>query len=1226
MPNIQRDKTGARGLTYRSRCWSSTARRWLAAVTVVLTALGLVVAGGAAAMAGTSAGSVASAGSSSCTRTVTGVHHGALKVSSGRLCLNKATQDGAVTVSGSASLQVSGSTIKGALTVSGRGPVLVCSSTLTGAVRADGVAGAVTFGGGSCGDNSVDTGTGPLTISGSAGAVLITGLRQKGAVKLTGNTGGVTVTGASITGAITVNGNKGSKPVVITGSAITGSLSCSANKPAPTDSGKTNTVSGKATGQCATLAGGGGGGLGAPPPLQQEPPISQDQSNTLPNLNYGEAVGDFTGVGHDQRAYAQDGDLKIADVDKFPGNPVHSVGTDLMATPNDGLEGLSGGSLQTVSVWQRDEETNAGAAFNLTGVKVAADSSHIFMAGATWGPGDALATYRLHLYELPHNGSCASASCAERTADLPHTFTYDGGLFGQSRSNLIVVSSLAVGVIGGQTFIAVGLSDEGIFIFNDELQEVFQIGDMAVPNAGNYSPQTPVTSLAFGPATGPGQGGVLTAGVMSPWEDMFMYRLNANGIEQSMTHAGGSWYTFASAVAQINGQQYAVFGTLPTEAENTIWVMNIDTGSEFTHYSYPGNFPGGLVSGLTPLTPSDGNSGNQQVVVGTFGGATDFVLQYVDGKLAPIPVGTGGAASGTADQIYQWFPGYGAGLLEVTNNSASAVTVAMASRPDAGYGCWLNTSVTGGPAAFPLGNSTVNAGATSPAYFAAALTAGPAGDCASAQQNSKGEHATYVLITPAGDPADEHIVKLENNYSGGALSVENQTGGYLNAVLSQASAVPGSWGTWQLTVTGGGAATAVAPTVQGYRLTAAADPANYQPSTPPVANDPCQPVYRFDVTGARWDNVVSAGQVATQIPAMTAQGSTDGGKTWQDLGQLMPSTEPTVTGNSVTQGPASFYWQDQPGTAVPPGEPSVCSSTGPAPMTDVRVVSGGKASSPIVLQDLKAPPDTGYAPTSGIQSTAPGGGANVSPWAGGVDLSTLVVELNPSGNPNGVLPRTDPRYNLVYFEDATTNAVETGLYTPGDYNDYVAAGPYSADGTRGTGQLVTYYAATTSTTPVSVNAVVNVTGTSSPTITGGNNAGSSLVIKALSDPLSQTPGVDATGGISISGCGTSTATCPLAVPADSGPDPALYQAGGTEAGPVGGLLLQAQAITAEASLPLQVGTANAHYLGSVPLTIAAGSSQAKLQETSQFFPTDSVDSALVTVGQLVQALSIPVSH
>ena len=70
--------------------------------------------------------------------------------------------------------------------------------------------------------------------------------------------------------------------------------------------------------------------------------------------------------------------------------------------------------------------------------------------------------------------------------------------------------------------------------------------------------------------------------------------------------------------------------------------------------------------------------------------------------------------------------------------------------------------------------------------------------------------------------------------------------------------------------------------------------------------------------------------------------------------------------------------------------------------------------------------------------------------------------------------------------------METGLYTPGDYNDYVAAGPYSADGTRGTGQLVTYYAATASTTPVSVNAAVNVTGTSSPTITGGNKPAARL--------------------------------------------------------------------------------------------------------------------------------------
>ena len=149
---------------------------------------------------------------------------------------------------------------------------------------------------------------------------------------------------------------------------------------------------------------------------------------------------------------------------------------------------------------------------------MAADSSNIFMAGATWNGtdnGDVIISYGLHLYKLPHNGSCASASCAERKVDLPGIFTMRR-FFGKAGSNLIVVTSLTVGVVGGQTLIAVGLSDEGIFIFNDDLQQVAHISDMAMPNHSNHSPQTPVTSLAFGPATGPGQGGVLTAGVMSP--------------------------------------------------------------------------------------------------------------------------------------------------------------------------------------------------------------------------------------------------------------------------------------------------------------------------------------------------------------------------------------------------------------------------------------------------------------------------------------------------------------------------------------------------------------------------------------------------------------------------------------------------------------------------------------------------------------------------------------
>jgi hypothetical protein len=132
--------------------------------------------------------------------------------------------------------------------------------------------------------------------------------------------------------------------------------------------------------------------------------------------------------------------------------------------------------------------------------------------------------------------------------------------------------------------------------------------------------------------------------------------------------------------------------------------------------------------------------------------------------------------------------------------------------------------------------------------------------------------------------------------------------------------------------------------------------------------------------------------------------------------------------------------------------------------------------------------------------------------------------------------------------------------------------------------------------------------------------GDPFTVAASNNPL--TPAGTATGGIGITGCTASpTGTCTLAVPASTAP--ALYQAGPDQNGdPVTGLQLSATAITGRASLPLQTGTANVHGLGSAPLVVTA--SQAKLTDTSQFFPADTVDTALVTAGQLVPALSIQV--
>ena len=778
-----------------------------------------------------------------------------------------------------------------------------------------------------------------------------------------------------------------------------------------------------------------------------------------------------------------------------------------------------------------------------------------------------------------------------------------------------MVTSLAVGVVGGQTLIAVGLSDDGILIFNDQLQLVTQIGDIGTGNSGAPD-QTPATALAFGPPTGAGQGGILAVGVMSPWEDMFSYRLSPAGHEQSMVHSGGPWLTLAATVAKVNGQLYAVYGA--NNGSNTIFVMNVDTGNELTHYVYQTTQLGDQSSGLTPLTPWNGDADNQQIVLGTFGGTRDAVLQYVDGALTALPIGTGGAVTGTADQIDDWWPGYAAGRLRVADNSSKAVTVAMASRPDPGYGCWLNTSVTGGAAAFPISDTSVAAGGVSADYFAGALTAGTTGDCASGQPDSKGEHATYVVITPDNDPADEHIVKLAASEDG-TLSIAEQTGGYLTAALSRIGTAPGSWGTWQLTVTAGSTATAIAPTVAGARLTSAPDPA-YQAPGSPQANDPCFPVYRFDVSGARWDNVVSSGQVAAQIPPMTAQGSTDGGKTWTDLGQLMPSTAPSVDAKtgSVTLGQASFYWQDPPGSSSSPswaGSTGQCTAKGTAPLTDVRVLSGGVPSNMVNLSELPAPAENGGAgavPVNGITVLPETANTTASPRANGVDQAPLDVTLVPVTG-GGIIAPGDPRYNDVYYRYATTNVLVTGLYTPGAYGDYVAVGPYAAAGGSGPGPVVKNYLVTTDTGTQSLVGVLNDTGDPM----GGTSVYTSgpMTVAATSSVLSPGP-ASATAGITITGCTTPNGLCTLTL------SPALYQAGSPDTGPVTGLLLQAWAITGQSSLPLQVGTANAHHLGSAPLKVTQA--KAQLLDTSPFFPSDTIDTDLVTSGDLIPAQSIQV--
>ena len=238
------------------------------------------------------------------------------------------------------------------------------------------------------------------------------------------------------------------------------------------------------------------------------------------------------------------------------------------------------------------------------------------------------------------------------------------------------------------------------------------------------------------------------------------------------------------------------------------------------------------------------------------------------------------------------------------------------------------------------------------------------------------------------------------------------------------------------------------------------------------------------------------------------------------------------------------------------------------------------------------------------------------PRANGVDQAGLTLQLIPSGGWS--VDPSDPRYSLVYYRDDITKALVTGLYQPGGYAGYTAVGRYAADGTAG---LPTRnWLVTTSTAVQHLDPVMNDSGTVNATTT---NQASSFAVAASNNPLTPAAGTAAVG-IGITGCTASpTGTCTLAAPAADGTGPALYQAGPDHNGdPVTGLQLAATAVTGRASLPLQTDPAHAHNLSSVPLDVRAN--LAHLHDASQFWPSDTVDTALVTAGQLVPVLSVKV--
>jgi uncharacterized repeat protein (TIGR01451 family) len=144
-----------------------------------------------------------------CTAVISGFRPGALNVSSGITCLQRATVIGTVKVAAGAGFRSTDSAIIGAVKATGATEVTVCSTLVLGTLRTTGAA-AVTIGD---------------PANGCAANIIL--------------------------GTVQIDSTAG--PSVIGGNGILGKLACAGNDPPPTNGGSRNTVLGRRTGQCAGL-------------------------------------------------------------------------------------------------------------------------------------------------------------------------------------------------------------------------------------------------------------------------------------------------------------------------------------------------------------------------------------------------------------------------------------------------------------------------------------------------------------------------------------------------------------------------------------------------------------------------------------------------------------------------------------------------------------------------------------------------------------------------------------------------------------------------------------------------------------------------------------------------------------------------------------------------------------------------------------------------------------
>jgi hypothetical protein len=948
------------------------------------------------------------------------------------------------------------------------------------------------------------------------------------------------------------------------------------------------------------------GGTAAPP---------TDISAGMPRTMRDDLTGDFLGRGYDQRMRAEVSNLNIYDSPSRGGARLRSTPLDLFCAPDTGGVSYQPDGYRnpvTLYTWAYygHESSSACAncfqalflAYHLNTIYLAHNNDALFIAGTkglTLPGGDP--PYSNLLYVVPPDGSCASASCAWHQVELPNQYQNSNGAIVRA----IGVTSLAAGYVGTVPYLAVGLSDYGVQIYNVAGGTPRLTSTFTGTATGDGS-QAPPTALAWDPSGS----GLLAVGVISWANEGFFVQVNPDGTLPS------NWLTWAHQGTDtlVPSPLSAAFGWREDGSPVVAFGMSdgslqlVDpkaTGTE-TNALAVSSAPGGAIVAVNPIPRFDGTAGGSDYAVsnqtGIYG---DNVLAGTGGLLRwdgtssgltarPVSAVSPNTVSPDWDSFREWYPGIKEGRFQVSNTSGEAVTVALHALPSPCYGCWYAPSWADAPA-FPQAGITLAAGQSSQIYTMGAYTAGAQGGCAATDPT--GLWLGYLAITPVSHPADTLLVGLRLNRDM-TVDVKDQAGGSTTVSITNAHNQLAAFGLWTITVGTPPAPTPQpSPTVTGSRMT----PADW----------PGPAVYRFDVTGANYQ-LPAPYQFGNQVmvPPLLVQGSVDG-NSWTSLGTLVPATQPAVTAGSpsspaaLTLGAATFWWEN------PAGQPAY---------RYIRVGLGpAGVPSQVTLAALSPPADETNLSGPQIAPTSVGGAA--APVASGVDQAPLAVQvLDANSNP---LPDTDASYQRIFYRDAAGNLITNLFLTGADPTGFIGVSPYAGaypnDGSVTKGRPAVagtyHYVSTTNTHDQDIYGYVG------GALNGGVPAPSQKIpVLALSIGLL---GSSSSQGISLTGCAdfTNSSLCRLVPTAAL---PALFLDLDPIKGVQIGILTAVQATTSVASLPLQQSAAaGEHQLASALLTVSDPDTAATLSGTSPFVSGDQVDTYLVAHGVLVPVVNIP---